>query len=378
MVTQAIVKPALLHWARERARLSIFELADGLPVKPEKLQAWEAGQAFPTFRQAQKLATLTRVPFGFLFLHEPPQETLPIPDLRTIGSDPITNPSIDLLDTIRQAMNKQAWYVEYLKEHDQSPLSFVGKFTVDTPIGEVVSNIRQELSFGKVVDRGSWEEYFGRLIDSAEQAGILVMRSGIVGNNTHRKLNIGEFRGFAISDAIAPLIFVNSADAPTARLFTLVHELAHLWIGSSGISNLDVINARVEERFCNAVAGEFLVPEELFHQHWKTEQDWHLSIAELAAVFHVSKLVIARRARDLGKITLKDYADYYRDELDNFRKREGAGGDYYRTAGAKNSERFSRAVVTEAFSGRLLLRDAGKLLGVNPSKVKEYAKRLGI
>jgi len=213
------------------------------------------------------------------------------------------------------------------------------------------------------------------LIAAADAAGILVMRSGIVGSNTHRKLDVGEFRGFAVSDKFAPVVFINIADAPAARLFTLLHELAHIWIGSSGISSVAPSSHRQEEAYCNAVAGEFLVPETRFKALWRETDDWQALLPVLAAAFHVSRLVIARRACDLGYISKEAYTEFYLIELSTYRNKKTDGGNYYRTADGKNSKRFSRAVLSEALSGRLLLREAGKLLGIQPAKVRTYAEK---
>lgn len=187
---------------------------------------------------------------------------------------------------------------------------------------------------------------------------------------------MGEFRGFAVSDPLAPVIFINIADAPTARVFTLIHELAHLWIGSSGVSSVVPSSSRKDEVFCNAVAGDFLVPEGQFRPVWRAVENWVGMLPQLAATFHVSRLVIARRACDLGLISTVAYNEYYRAELETFREKKGSGGSFYRSAGARNSKRFSRAVISETLSGRLLLRDAGKLLGVQPSKIRTYAEKV--
>ena len=133
-----------------------------------------------------------------------------------------------------------------------------------------------------------------------------------------------------------------------------------------------------EEVVCNGVAGEFLAPSIVFGELWATAtQDLAVRIAELAQRFHVSRFVIIRRALDMGLIDHATYSTFYRAELDAFRAKEGGGGSFYRNAGAKNSARFARAVIAEAFSGRLLLRDAGKLLGVQPSKIRDFAEQLG-
>lgn len=377
MSSQAFINPQLLRWARERAGLGVHDAAHAAKVKPEQLEAWEDAQSRPTFRQAQTLAQALHAPFGYLFLNEPPIETLPLPDLRTVGGGDLPRPSVDLLETVRIVLQRQAWYLEYLRDHDHKPLAFVGSFRLDANPAEVAADIRKVL--GVEVEQGqrTWETYFKELIDAAERAGVLVMRSGIVGNNTHRKLDVGEFRGFAISDPTAPVVFINSADAATARLFTLMHELAHLWLGSSGISNVTPGSTRQEEVFCNAVAGEFLAPRALFLAQWKTgPADLTQSVADLARRFHVSRLVVMRRALDLGLVSQATYSEHYLAELAAFHAQESGGGNFYRTAGAKNSPRFAQAVVTEALSGRLLLREAGRLLGVQPSKIQEFAGQL--
>ncbi|WP_445229517.1 ImmA/IrrE family metallo-endopeptidase [Duganella rhizosphaerae] len=373
-MTQALINPALMTWSRRRAGLTQAELAASIPVKEEKVLAWETGESRPTFRQAQQWADRAHIPFGFLFLKAPPQEVLPLPDLRTVGSDTPESPSVDLLDMVRDVLRKQAWYLDYLAEQEREALPFVGGFSSADAIDDVVADIRRVLGVQAPLKKGG-DEYMRQLVAGADAAGILVMRSGIVGSNTHRKLDVGEFRGFAISDRYAPVVFINLADAPAARLFTLIHELAHIWIGSSGISSVSPADNRKIETFCNAVAGEFLVPELLFRERWKHAVDWIAQLPELAAGFHVSKLVIARRACDLGFISRDAYVAFYLAELKAYRDQKGGGGNFYQSAEGKNSKRFSRAVLSEALSGRLLLREAGKLLGVQPAKVRTYAEK---
>jgi Zn-dependent peptidase ImmA (M78 family) len=342
-----------------------------------QLTDWETGESRPTFRQAQKLAQSLHTPFGYLFLAEPPIEDLPLPDLRTVGGAPVPRPSVDLLDTIRQSMQRQAWYLEHLHDQGAEPLPFVGRFTPDASVLDVVADMRAVLGMDLAQGQPTKDAYLRQLIEAAEAAGILVMRSGIVGNNTRRPLDVSEFRGFAISHLLAPLVFVNSADALSARLFTLLHELAHVWLGSSGISNASPGNTRREEAFCNAVAGEFLAPRDVFMALWNASTaELPVRVAELAQRFHVSSLVIMRRALDLGLVNHATYWQHYQAELAAFRNKPGGGGSFYRNASSKNSKRFARAVLAEALSGRLLLRDAGRLLGVQPGKLRLLAGEL--
>lgn len=285
-----------------------------------------------------------------------------MPDLRTVGGVSPSLPSLGLIDTIKDVLRKQDWYLEYLQDHEVLPLPFVGRFSTRSSVLEVVSDLRKVLRIGEADQQRNHDDYMRDLIGAAESVGILVMRSGVVLGNTHRKLDVSEFRGFAISDRLAPVVFINSADAPSARLFTLVHELAHIWIGSTGISDGSGQSDRDEEAFCNAVAGEFLVPQDAFRTIWDMDGAWTSNLAPLAARFRISKWVVARRARDFGFISNEQYGAYYQQELQDYRDTDGGGGSYYRTASTRNSVRLSRAVVAEAQSGRMLLREAGSCL----------------
>ncbi|EGR0711324.1 TPA: ImmA/IrrE family metallo-endopeptidase [Vibrio alginolyticus] len=377
MATQALVNPEILSWARIRAGLSEVMLAKKLKVQSDKILNWEAGTLKPTFKQAQNIAKVTHIPFGYLYLPKPPVEKLPIPDLRTLDSAELDAPSPALRETLQLTMKKQDWFKEYLKDRNEEPLKFVGSLSIKSDVKEAVKLIRETLGAAQP-QTGDWEEYQRTLIDKIESIGVIVLRSGIVGNNTHRKLSVNEFRGFAICDEYAPVIFINSADAPTARLFTLIHELAHLWIGQSGVSNtITATSHRHEEMFCNAVAGEFLVPEELLKSSWNAEFKLEDNIRKIATATHVSKFVVIRRALDCHLVDRETYNRFYLNELKEFRKKSTSGsGDYYQNTKAKNSKMLSRAVIGEALSGRMLLRDAGSILGVSPSNLKTYARKI--
>jgi Zn-dependent peptidase ImmA (M78 family) len=320
------------------------------------------------------LASAARIPFGFLFLAAPPEEKLPLPDLRTVGSSPLSQPSVDLLDTVRNTLLKQSWYQEYLKQQGQQALDFVGSISVDAPVKQVAKAMHTVLQVDKKARTGTGDEYLTALIAAADRGGILVMRNGVVGNNTRRRLDVSEFRGFAVADQIAPLVFINNADALKARLFTLAHELAHLWIGSSGISSLPDSASRREERFCNAVAGEFLAPEDEFRKAWDGRADWRENIGRLVSIFHVSNLVIARRARDLGFIDEQTHNEYYRSELESFRRTRKLEGGGHADMYTRNGKQFSQAVVREALTGKLLMRDAARLLDISPSSILTCAR----
>lgn len=375
----ANINPGILNWARERSQLSLAVLADKLNITEDKLEAWESGEKPPTFKQAQNFAAKTHIPFGFLFLRTPPDEELPLPDLRTVGGEQPQQPSAELIDMVQIIIQRQQWYLEYLKDQGLDETQHIRRFNTRTPVETIVNDMRQTLGVAAHPERGTWENYFRLLIRKIEESGILVMRQADMGHYT-RPLSVAEFRGFAIYDPVAPAIFINQADAPSARLFTLIHELAHIWIGQSGISDARPNTQRQEEILCNAIAAEFLVPENEFEYHWQELEDWQGNIHILKARFHVSRWVIARRAHSLRKITLQQYQQYVDNLMEQHRRREKSKSSptYYMTKNSQISKRFSKALISETLSGRVLLREAGQLLGVAPHNITKYAKELGI
>jgi transcriptional regulator with XRE-family HTH domain len=225
----------MLVWARLRAGMSVEDLARRFP----RIEAWERGEQSPTLKQLEGFATATHTPVGYLFLPEPPEERVPVSDYRTMRDVGVRRPSPDLLDTIFQCQQRQDWYREYAQLTREEEVTFVGSMSTSSPIGDAAEIIRGTLRFG-VAERGStWTDALRHLIEHAEDAGVLVMVSGVVGSDTHRRLDPHEFRGFALVDGLAPLIFINGADTKAAQIFTLVHELAHLFLGEAWLDDLD-------------------------------------------------------------------------------------------------------------------------------------------
>ena len=255
----AQINPGNLNWARTRARLSIDALAEKLGLTADKIEAWEAGRKQPTFRQARQLADKTYIPFGYLFLKTLPKTGLPIPDLRTVDGRHMDEPSAELSKIVEVVLARQHWYQEYMQAQGESANPHIGRFNVQNNVDDIVADIRRVLDVGLYPKRGKWDDYLRDLIKRIEASGILVMKQGNLGHYS-KPLNVSEFRGFALFDPVAPIIFINTADAPAAQLFTLIHELAHIWIGQSGVSDANPDTHRAEEVLCNAVAAEFLVP----------------------------------------------------------------------------------------------------------------------
>ena len=183
---------------------------------------------------------------------------------------------------------------------------------------------------------GSWTNALRTLRDHIESAGVLVVFNGVVGNNTHRKLDVDEFQGFALVDEYAPLIFVNNSDYKTAQIFTLAHELSHIFVGESGLSKLESLTPtdHATEGICNKIAAEFPVPTEELHEQWKTAEQSGDPYQDIAKRFKVSTVVAARRVFDSEFITREAFFEYYyQNRAKNWGRTQqsdkGRGGNFW-------------------------------------------------
>jgi Zn-dependent peptidase ImmA (M78 family) len=372
------VRPELLRWARERARLSPGSLAQRFP----QLAAWESGEKQPTLRQLELFAKATHTPVGYLFLQKPPVERIPIPDFRTAGNEQIEQPSADLLETIYICQQRQEWYRDFARSTGEKPLPFVGSQQLTSDVEAAATSLRTALGFDLEERRklSTWTDALRRFIEQADAFGVLVMVSGVVGSNNQRKLDPDEFRGFALVDDLAPLVFINGADTKAAQMFTLAHELAHIWLGRSALSDAAPISApsnRVEI-WCNQVAAELLVPLAVLRQEYQKKADLRSEVIRLARRFKVSTLVILRRIHDVGGLTWDQLRKAYREELDRLKAvSPGSGGDFYLTLAVRVSKRFARALIESTLEGRTLYRDALHMLGFSKiSTLQEFGRSL--
>jgi Zn-dependent peptidase ImmA (M78 family) len=280
---------------------------------------------------------------------------------------------------------RRTWMRDFLIEEGQPRLGFIGSATLASNPQKVVSEMRKTLgvSGGWANEESTWTGALIHLRQKIEAAGILIVVNGVVGNNNHRKLDPDEFRGFVLSDVYAPLVFINGADFKAAQMFTIAHEVAHLWINREGVSNFEAMQPppiRVEQ-WCNQVAAEFLVPAAEVLEGWEHVKQSKEPYQTLAARFKVSTIVAARRVLDLDLITKKQFFHFYeRYQKDERRKKEtkkNKGGDFWNTQNVRVGERFGAAVVRAAKEGRLLYREAYQLTGLSGKTFDRFAENLG-
>ncbi|MEO8495970.1 MAG: ImmA/IrrE family metallo-endopeptidase [Planctomycetota bacterium] len=373
------VKAELIRWAIKRSGLPADDLLEKFP----KLNEWQSGEKQPTFRQLEKFARTTMTPFGAMFLDEPPREKLPIPDFRTRGDSPLGRYSPNLIDTIQTMQQRQAWMREWLVENGTEPLDYVGSINGLQNFKSLAQRIRQRLELDPDWAEAlpNWEDALQALRKAIERIGIVVFSNSVVGLNNHRPLDPDEFRGFVLCDRYAPVMFLNDADTKSARIFTLAHELVHVWLGKDGVFNLmNMLPATEEtERFCNQVAAEFLVPGYKMTERWSEAAATAAPFHTIGRWFKVSPVVAARRALDLNLIAKPKFFQFYKQDREDWLKRrkedrkKSSGGNFYATQNIRLGRRFSAAVVRAAREGRILYQDAFRLTGMKGETFQTYA-----
>jgi len=384
MTVRVEVAPELLFWAIERAGWDDETTMRRAP----RLTDWATGIRKPTLKQLEKFASDTHTPFGLLFLSEAPVEEVPIRDLRTLGNVAVPQPSADMLDTIYMCQTRQDWYRTYAQEVGMGGPDFVSSVTTQISPELVAAEIRAKLDF-EVTARATFarSDALRRiLIDRIENLGVLVMVNGIVGSNTHRKLNPDEFRGFALADRLAPLIFVNGVDTMSAQIFTLFHELGHIWLGKSALSDAALASehGNSEELWCNRVAAEVLVPSTSLRAEYRGDLEVS-ELERLAKFYRASTLVVLKQIYDAGLLPWGKFQERYTDErariLDILAKSapRSSGGDYYKTQPLRLSRSFVQAVISSTLEGTTTYRDAYQLIGTKKhSTFENLASKLGV
>ncbi len=375
------VRPALIRWALERAQLNMHDLEHRLP----DVSAWQLGEKKPTLKQLENFAKATHVPLGYLFLPDPPDERIPIPDFRTFGGR-ISRPSPDLLDTIYIMQRRIAWQREDRIECGIEPLDFVGSARLSDDPEAVGQDMRRVVGIDDdwASNRSTWMESTVELRSAIEHIGVMAVINGVVGNNTHRKLDTEEFRGFTLFDDYSPLIFINGTDARSAQMFTMAHELAHIWLGKegeglSGYENISPEGTEVET-FCDKAAAEFLLPAQQLQAQWGNFSREPQPFRILARRFKVSPIVVGRRAMDLDLVDRESFFTFYRVYIGEEHRKttnSGNGGDFYNNQNLRVGREFTTNVIRAALEGRLSFREAYNLTGLRGGTFHNYASRLG-
>jgi Zn-dependent peptidase ImmA (M78 family)/DNA-binding XRE family transcriptional regulator len=377
------VNSGILVWARESAGLDPDEAARKLGIKEGTLRTLESGEAAPSRAQLVKMAACYRRPLVSFYLPAPPPIAPRGEDFRTLppvsSDDEERTRQEAVLDTLlRSIIARQGLLRSAIEdEEERAPLPFVGSITTDAGVDAVVASIQRSLGFTAADYRRapSVNEAFRLLRRAVERAGVFVLLLSDLGSH-HTALDLATFRGFALADPIAPFVVINDQDSHAAWSFTLLHELAHVWLGYTGVSNTAL--SRTVERFCNQVAAEFLVPADEFRRvavgPSTAPGELAERVTEFARARKVSRSMVAVGLFLKGKIS----ADQLRDLTSTFRaewaalpaKRTSSGPDYWVLRRQRLGEALIELTTRLMEAGALTTAKAGRVLGVKPHQVQ--------
>lgn len=382
------IQPKLLTWARETAGLSIDDAARALGLTDahgrtgaERLESLEHGGLEPPRTLLLKMAKTYHRPLLVFYLAEPPKMGDRGQDFRTLPGHERFNPELDAL--VRDIKARQGLIRSMLEDENAEPLEFVSSVTARLPARELAGRMAARLKFSLASFRATRtpDEAFTYLRETIEASGVYVLLLGNLGSH-HTNIPVEVFRGFALADSIAPLIVINDQDARAAWPFTALHELAHLWLGQTGISGTDSENAT--ERYCNDVAGEFLLPAEDVRTFAPVLNQSVAVVAEqigsFAQAHRVSRAMVAYRlyrAGLIGKTTWGGLEQRFRDEYLQFKQREAekkktteGGPNYYTVRRHRVGHALLRLVRRSLDEGTITYTKAGRVLGVKPRSVE--------
>lgn len=390
MADKAYITPNVLKWARESARMTEEIAAAKVSVSSDKLKEWEAGTSQPTIKQAQTLAKAYKRPFALFFLPEIPRDFQPLQDFRSNDSKALSTGSIFI---IREIQQKQAWISDVNEKNNEPKVPFVGRFSInDNPIS-VAKDILKTLGINPASYTN--DNPIKEWIDKAETLGIFISRTSFI--HSRLKLDSEELQGFAIADPYAPFVFINSDDWNAPQLFTLVHELAHIWIAATGISNDIEPSLKLKDKFhpvelfCNEVAANTLIPSEIFNSVKPLVFNSAKEVFNESRKLGVSTFAFLVRALNLNLIsfnkykTLKQAADF---EFRAFLKREEekkakekakekkGGPNYYLLQLNKNSRLFTQTVLDAFRGGFIEPTQASTLLNVQVNNFHKLEAQL--
>ena len=374
----------VMKWARETAGMTVEDAARQLGISTsEKLQAIESGEIAPSRPTLLKMCRVYHRSLLTFYLEAPPVKGNRGEDFRTLTPDHSTKEDALLDVLVRDVKARQEMVKSLLEaEDEQQPLQFVGQFGKGSSIEAVRQSIASTLDISLTEYRAkrTAEAAFSYLREKAEDAGIFVLLAGNLGSH-HTNLPVSVFRGFAIADAIAPFALINDQDTNTAWSFTLLHEIAHIWLGESGVSG--ATNEKAIEKFCNDVASTFLLPraelkelplsdalstEEAIELIIPFAKKRVLSLKLVAYVAFMEKKISIEKWQQINNAISKLLRSD-KERLRQSRQGEDGGPSYYVVRKHRLGNALINLVDRTMSSGALTPVKAAKVLGVKPRSV---------
>ena len=385
------VNPDILRWARETAGLTPERAVEKLQLRSargvsavRRLDALEEGKDVPTRPMLTRMAKQYRRPLVAFYMSKKPRRGDRGQDFRTLPEGHTAGDEALLDALIRDVHARQGMVRAVLEDEDESVvLTLVGSMAMSDGVPAVVSSIRDTLGISAVdlYAETSPAGAFSLLRSRAEKVGVFVLLMGDLGSH-HSSIDVETFRGLALADDVAPFIVINDQDHRAAWSFTLLHELAHIWLGQTGVS---VERAEVAiERFCSEVAGEFLLPRqelEQFSLDVSTDiKAIEVRVSEFARIRNLSSTMVAYRLYRAGVIDHGKWSGLktaFREwwlkarlkQREKARKQEG-GPSFYVVRAHRVGPALLHLVGRMVSAGALTTSKAGKVLGVKPKQVQ--------
>jgi len=376
------VQPEVMRWARQSIGLSVSDVALRLKRPAEEIEAWEAGDAFPSYPQLEKLAyQIYKRPLAVFFLPSPPEEASPTREFRTLPTDELLTLAVDTHLHIRHAHAFQLALKELFgarnpSEHciwQESSLSRAGSI-----VGQAAS-VRDYLGI-TLDEQTRWkddEHALKKWRKAIEDKGVFIFKESF-----EQK----DISGFCLVDSQFPVVYLNNSTTKTRQTFSLLHELAHLLLSVNGLSKFDQRyverlpdQEKQTEQFCNAIAAEILIPSPDFQIQAKQfpadiERASEQQLSDLAARYGVSREAVLRRFLDQDRVT----AAFYERKATAWaaQQKKGTGGDWYASKNAYLSDRFAREVVSRHYKNQLSVNQAADMLGIKPKNFAGLEQRI--
>lgn len=397
---EALVKPHMLKWIREKSGFDLFSAAKRIGIKPERLQEWEAGSRKPTIKQAIKMAEIYKRPLSLFYLNEPPKDFhVAMKDFRTLPTGLPRTYSPALLLEHRSAVSRRNLVMDLLGESTSNDFPLLGTVSLESDPEQVGQDIRQLLNIDwKIQKKWKYEsEALNWWRESIENLNVLVFHTNHQGNT----VELEEARGFSISEPRFPVIVLNSKDSNSGRIFTLLHELVHLMLNEGGVCDCreHAVGGQMRqvEIFCNHTAGAVLVPGDTIMKHevviehrargkrfrWEDGE-----IEALSSDFSVSNEVLLRRLLIFGLTSERFYQSKRKEYLERWerikKERQKKGHPpHYRLKLRQLGKLFARTVFTAYYERKITLSDVMDYIGVKTSVLKKmemaaYSAVMGI
>ena len=386
------LNPEILSWARKTSGLELEEAAKKLSLSKlsyktpaNRLKAMESGEEIPSRQLLVKIASKYRRPLLVFYLAQPPKKGDRGKDFRTLPKD-YWEANDAMMDAMLRDVHVRQIILKSVLEEDEDvkPLNFVGSVNLNNKPKDVTASIRKtlNLTLTEFRDQKTSGKAFNLLRSKAEAAGIFVLLLKNLGSH-HTNISLNTFRGYALADNIAPFVIINKNDSHGAWSFTLIHELAHIWLGETGISGVK-FDLEIE-KFCNKVAGEFLLPIKELSELVIEESMAFENVTDLITRFainrNISASMVAYNLYQTGKLDQRQWQklnNFYREkwiegrdkERERGRKSKG-GPPYYVVKRHNTGIKLVNLVQSYLNEGLLTTTKAGKLLGVKAKKVQD-------